>query len=96
MAADSVKGVSGSRPLRERLEAPIERVTELKDRTLAAFPVRVWRNFAFSNGFLLSAGMSYYVLFALFALLYVGFAGAGLWLGASSLAIEALVRLVNT
>lgn len=71
-------------------------MTELKDRTLAAFPVRVWRNFTFSNGFLLSAGMSYYALFALFALLYVGFAGAGLWLGASSLAIEALVRLVNT
>ncbi|MCK2031177.1 YihY/virulence factor BrkB family protein [Microbacterium galbinum] len=88
--------MSVPRPLRARLEAPIERVTELKDRTLAAFPVRVWRNFAFSNGFLLSAGMSYYVLFALFALLYVGFAGAGLWLGASSLAIEALVRLVNT
>ncbi|UPL13170.1 YihY/virulence factor BrkB family protein [Microbacterium galbinum] len=88
--------MSAPRPLRARLEAPIERVTELKDRTLAAFPVRVWRNFAFSNGFLLSAGMSYYVLFALFALLYVGFAGAGLWLGASSLAIEALVRLVNT
>ncbi|MFK0403849.1 YihY/virulence factor BrkB family protein [Microbacterium sp. NPDC090225] len=88
--------MSAPRPLRARLEAPLERVTELKDRTLAAFPVRVWRNFAFSNGFLLSAGMSYYVLFALFALLYVGFAGAGLWLGASSIAIEALVRLVNT
>ncbi|MFJ4255110.1 YihY/virulence factor BrkB family protein [Microbacterium sp. NPDC090003] len=88
--------MSAPRALRARLEAPLERVTELKDRTLAAFPVRVWRNFAFSNGFLLSAGMSYYVLFALFALLYVGFAGAGLWLGASSIAIEALVRLVNT
>lgn len=88
--------MSAPRPLRARLEAPLERVTELKDRTLAAFPVRVWRNFSFSNGFLLSAGMSYYVLFALFALLYVAFAGAGLWLGASSLAIEALVRLVNT
>lgn len=96
MPADSVRGVSGSRPLRERLEAPIERVTELKDRTLAAFPVRVWRNFAFSNGFLLSAGMSYYVLFALFALLYVGFASAGLWLGGSDTAVEALVRLANT
>ena len=83
-------------PLRARLEAPLERAIELKDRTLEAFPVRVWRNFSHSNGFLLSAGMSYYVLFALFALIYVAFAGAGLWLGASEIAINALVRLVNT
>lgn len=83
-------------PLRTRLEEPFERVVELKDRTLAAFPVRVWRNFSFSNGFLLSAGMSYYVLFALFALFYVVFAGAGLWLGGSATAIDALVRLMNT
>jgi membrane protein len=88
--------VSDRAPLRTRLEVPLERVIELKDRTLAAFPVRVWRNFSYSNGFLLSAGMSYYVLFALFALLYVAFAGAGLWLGASDAAIGALVRLMNT
>ncbi|MBO9625270.1 MAG: YihY/virulence factor BrkB family protein [Microbacterium sp.] len=83
-------------PLRARFETPLERVIELKDRTLAAFPVRVWRNFSYNNGFLLSAGMSYYVLFALFALIYVAFAGAGLWLGASEAAIDALVRLMNT
>lgn len=88
--------MSDRAPLRTRLEVPLERVIELKDRTLAAFPVRVWRNFSYSNGFLLSAGMSYYVLFALFALLYVAFAGAGLWLGASDAAIGALVRLMNT
>lgn len=88
--------MSDRAPLRTRLEVPLERVIELKDRTLAAFPVRVWRNFSYSNGFLLSAGMSYYVLFALFALLYVAFAGAGLWLGASDAAIGTLVRLMNT
>lgn len=88
--------MSDRAPLRTRLEVPLERVIELKDRTLAAFPVRVWRNFSYSNGFLLSAGMSYYVLFALFALLYVAFAGAGLWLGASEAAIDALVRVMNT
>ncbi|MGM1016841.1 MAG: YihY/virulence factor BrkB family protein [Actinomycetota bacterium] len=83
-------------PLRERLEAPIERAVELKDRTLATFPVRVWRNFLLNNGFLLSAGMSYYVLFALFALLYIAFAAAGLWLGASEQAIDALIAVMNT
>lgn len=88
--------MSDRRPLRGRFEAPLERVVELRDRTLAIFPVRVWRNFSYSNGFLLSAGMSYYVLFALFALLYVAFAGVGLWLGGSSAAIDALVALMNT
>lgn len=88
--------MSSPRPLRAHFEAPLERVAELKDRTLAVFPVRVWRNFSYSNGFLLSAGMSYYVLFALFALLYVAFAGVGLWLGGSATAIDALVLLMNT
>lgn len=88
--------MSDRTPLRARFEVPLERFVELRDRTLAAFPVRVWRNFSYSNGFLLSAGMSYYVLFALFALLYVVFAGAGLWLGASATAIDGLIRLVNT
>lgn len=88
--------MSDRAPLRTRLDVRLEQIAQLKDRTLAAFPVRVWRNFSYNNGFLLSAGMSYYVLFALFALLYVAFAGAGLWLGASEAAIDALVRLMNT
>ncbi|MEJ1091355.1 YihY/virulence factor BrkB family protein [Microbacterium istanbulense] len=84
------------RSLRMRLEGRIERASLWRDRTLATFPVRVWRNFSYNNGFLLSAGMSYYVLFALFALLYIVFAGAGLWLGASTRAIDALVDVMNT
>lgn len=57
--------------------------------------MRVWRSFLRNNGFLLSAGMSYSVLFAIFALLYILFAGAGVWLGASSTAIESAIALVN-
>jgi membrane protein len=83
-------------PLRERLEGPLERAAELKDRTLAAFPVRVWRGFLRGNGFLLSAGMSYYVLFSLFAVIYVSFAGVGLWMGASPRAIDMLIDLANS
>lgn len=74
----------------------MERASLWRDRTLATFPVRVWRNFSYNNGFLLSAGMSYYVLFALFAILYIVFAGAGLWLGASARAIDALIDVMNT
>lgn len=71
------------------------RAVELKDRTLAAFPVRVWRSFLQNNGFLLSAGMGYYVLFALFAILYIAFAGVGVWLGASETAIDALIQVAS-
>ncbi|QMU95854.1 YihY/virulence factor BrkB family protein [Microbacterium esteraromaticum] len=60
------------------------------------FPVRVWRHFLRRNGFLLSAGMAYQALFALFALLYVAFAGAGVWVGGSDVAVDAMIRAVNS
>ncbi|MEV4775353.1 YihY/virulence factor BrkB family protein [Microbacterium sp. LTA6] len=71
------------------------RARHLKERVIASFPVRVWRHFLRQNGFLLSAGMSYQGLFALFALLYIAFAGAGLWLGGSPRAIRALIDGAN-
>lgn len=71
------------------------RAVDLKERTLDAFPVRVWRRFLRHNGFLLSAGMSYQGLFALFGLLYITFAAVGLWLGGSERAIRALTDAVN-
>lgn len=75
--------------------SPTRRV-RLKAWLPTTFPVRVWQNFAHKNGLLLSAGIGYHVLFAMFALLYVLFATAGLWLGASPAAIDALVRIVDT
>ena len=64
-------------------------------RAAALFPVRVWRHFLRRNGFLLSAGMAYQSLFALFALLYVAFAGIGVWVGGSEVAVAAMIRIVN-
>lgn len=81
--------------LRERLDEPIARATALTKRTLAWFPVRVWRHFLQHNGFLLAAGVSYQALFAIFASVYVAFAVAGLWLGGSPEAINALVSAIN-
>lgn len=74
----------------------LTRVLALRDRAAEAFPVRTWLHFTRNNGFLLSAGMSYYVLFALFALLYVIFAAVGIWLGGNAAAVDALIDLVNT
>lgn len=82
--------------LREQLDQPIERATRLARRTLSWFPVRVWRHFLQHNGFLLAASISYQSLFALFATIYAAFAVVGLWLGASTTAVDALINVVNT
>ena len=82
--------------LRERLDQPIERATQITRRTVASFPVRVWRHFLQRNGFLLAASISYQSLFALFATLYSAFAVVGLWLGGSQAAIDGLIRVVNS
>ena len=85
-----------SQPIRDRLEEPIGRVTTLTRKTMALFPVRVWRRFLARNGFLLSSGMSYQALFAIFAAVYVVFAVAGIWLTADPDTLNAFVTLLNT
>lgn len=82
--------------LRERFDEPLSRATRITRRTMAWFPVRVWRHFLQHNGFLLAAGVSYQALFATFAGIYVAFAITGLWLGGSQDAIDALIALINT
>ncbi len=74
----------------------MERATTLTRRTLGLFPVRVWRHFLQHNGFLLAAGVSYQALFAIFAAVYLAFAIAGLWLGASEDAVDALIDVINS
>lgn len=81
--------------LRERLDAPLSAATEITRKTLALFPVRVWRHFLQHNGFLLAAGVSYQALFAFFAVIYVAFAAVGVWLGGSPGAVHALVDVIN-
>jgi membrane protein len=85
-----------SQPIRDRLEEPISKVSTFTNKTLALFPVRVWRHFLARNGFILSAGMSYQALFAIFAAVYVVFAVAGIWLTGNSAALTAFVALLNT
>lgn len=80
---------------RGRLDVAVERATTLTKQTLALFPVRVWRHFLQNNGFLLAAGVSYQALFAIFAAIYLAFAITGLWLGGSTQAVEAMIRLIN-
>ncbi len=71
-------------------------MTALTQKTLALFPVRVWRHFLARNGFLLAAGMSYQALFAAFAAVYVFFSVAGIWLSGRPNTLRALEDLINT
>lgn len=82
--------------LRARIEVPLERAVALSRRTMKAFPIRVWRRFLRRNGFLLSAGMAYQGLFAVFGLLYIAFAAAGIWLGGSETAIRFVIDVANS
>ena len=85
-----------SQPIRDRFEEPITKVSKLTLKTMALLPVRVWRHFLARNGFILSAGMSYQALFAIFAAVYVVFAVAGIWLTADSDTLNAFVALLNS
>jgi membrane protein len=85
-----------SQRTRERFEQPINAVTTITEKTMALFPVRVWRLFLARNGFMLSAGMSYQALFAIFAAVYVVFAVAGIWLTGNEQALNAFIVLLNS
>ena len=104
IGADAANGIgedeggrweSAQEALRRRLEEPVQRATQLTRRTLAWFPIRVWRHFLRHNGFLLAAGVSYQSLFAIFGVIYLAFAVIGLWIGASPAAIERMIDLIN-
>lgn len=82
--------------LRDRFGAPLSAATAITRRTLGWFPVRVWRHFLQHNGFLLAAGVSYQALFAFFAVIYVAFAGVGLWLGGSPQAVQRIIDVINS
>lgn len=82
--------------LRERLQQPVARATELTRRTMDLFPVRVWQHFLRHNGLLLAAGVSYQALFAIVAAMYVAFATAGIWLGGSKEVIASLIHVIDS
>nr|WP_253941302.1 YihY/virulence factor BrkB family protein [Microbacterium sp. SYP-A9085] len=81
--------------MRERFDEPISRASALTRRTLGWFPIRVWRHFLRSNGFLLAASISYQSLFAIFAVIYVAFATLGIWAGADPAITARMIALIN-
>jgi len=66
----------------------IARITALK-------PVRVFAHFADKGGPILSGGMSYQALFAVFAAVWVGFSIAGLFLTNNPALLDTLFAIIN-
>ncbi|RUR01376.1 YihY/virulence factor BrkB family protein [Labedella endophytica] len=73
----------------------VQRITSLVERVMKLKPVRVLTRFTERDGDLLSAGMSFQSVFAVFAAIFVGFAIAGLWLRSSPDVLDAVVDIIN-
>jgi membrane protein len=82
-------------PMRKSLERPVEQVSRYSTWVQSLRIYRVVRRFVANDGNLLSAGMSYRAMFAIFAALWVGFAVTGLWLQGSPRLLHALVDIIN-
>ena len=71
------------------------RMIRLRHRLLALRPVRAWSHFTDVGGSVLSGGMSYQALFAVFAALYVGFSLFGISLRERPELLETIVEQIN-
>src|SRR5690606_37095759 len=82
--------------MRARLTRSAGRAAVLARRAVALFPIRVWRRFLRRHGFLLSAAIAHQAQVALVAPVCVAVAAAGIWLGGSGPAIDALIGVANS
>lgn len=73
----------------------VQRAIALKDWFMVLRPMRAWSHFTNVGGSVLSGGMSYQALFAVFAALYVGFSVFGLTLRERPELLETLVEQIN-
>lgn len=78
-----------------RATAVAQRGERLAKRVQRLRPYRVMVLYNLRNGNLLSSGMSYQSVFAIFAAIWVGFALAGLWLRANGNVFDSLVSVID-
>ncbi|RLP75939.1 YihY/virulence factor BrkB family protein [Mycetocola tolaasinivorans] len=91
--AESVRNSDNA--LVQRFEKPLERAGSAVDTVTRTRVVRSVMRFTDADGNLLSSGMSFQAVFAVFAGLYVGFAVAGIWLVANEQLFDNLVHIIN-
>ena len=83
------------RELIERGAVLKTRAVRLKDWFMALRPVRAYSHFTNIGGVVMSGGMSYQALFAIFAALYVGFSVFGIALRGRPELLDSLVDQIN-
>ncbi|TQL48708.1 membrane protein [Homoserinimonas aerilata] len=71
-------------------------IKDLFAKVMASRPVRVLQHYSASRGPILSAGLSYQAIFAVFAAIWVGFSVAGLVLQANVELRDAFLTLLNS
>ncbi|MCS4276830.1 membrane protein [Mycetocola sp. BIGb0189] len=79
----------------QRFEKPLEKAGSAVDTVTRTRVVRTVMRYNEADGNLLSSGMSFQAVFAVFAALYVGFAVAGLWLIGNEELFSNLVHIIN-
>jgi Predicted membrane protein len=85
-----------SEPIRGRLRAPVAKVSGWARRVQALRTYRSYRQYAYAEGNLRAAGMSFQALFALFAAVWAGFSVIGLVVGGNDAVIDALASLIDS
>lgn len=83
------------RELIERGQVVKARAVRIKDWAMAVRPMRAYSHFTNIGGVVMSSGMSYQALFAIFAALYVGFSVFGIALRDRPELLNSLVEQIN-
>ncbi len=81
--------------VKQRIDALVAWITGIVEWVMTLRPVRVWFHYLERRGPLLSSGLSYQSIFAVFAGLWVGFAVAGVVLRSRPDLLDALLELLD-
>lgn len=83
-------------PIRGRLQKPVARVTGWARWVQGLRPYRVYNQYAYADGNLRAAGMSFQALFAIFAGVWLGFSLIGVWLGGDEQLVDHLTTFIDS
>ena len=80
---------------RETSTNPIQQVKSVAERAQKSRPARVFQRYSQTNGSLLSGGMAYQSLFAIFAAVWVGFSVVGIYVHSDKDLYDQLIATIN-
>lgn len=80
---------------RDSSTGPVEQVKSAVERAQKSRPARVFQRYSQTNGSLLSGGMAYQSLFAIFAAVWVGFSVVGIYVHSDKDLYDQLIATIN-